>query len=434
MYDSLAPRVKKSENKLRSIIGEVVEKKTALRLQAKHLQLRVEACIEHNRYNLEKSIVPVDEFRAVVDDLTNVSSIIKSMVLFNNEILRQKNIEASSKGKAIIPWAGKKRGHGATTVSQADLDADPHHSSMFERLLDIRDLRSKHVYNLSRLLEHKESFQLNLQNCTESGLVLTTLLRRDISDIEVEKQKPFDHSRCADCSFAHAMTCDCTEKLKALQSQATEANKRLQMLVEVRERMKEVAETLEFSNPSSPYGQNDPNIFSNTNSNNEEKGKDENNANKDSKSETMVKSKAEKLSESKTKLTVESIELADKFNNILIKNEKKINTSLYDGPNENDGNDSIDVTENSNNDDINYEVNNNEDNENEATRITNNNEVEYENVDIEEVVVDAIEALLEPEIEIERKLSIDRERGRKLSIDRDIVRSLSTEIKQVVEN
>ncbi len=60
----------------------------------------------------------------------------------------------------------------------------------------------------------------------------------DSLDLESEPMF-FDHSRCADCSYAYSITCDCTNHFSALQKQATDANQKLQALVEIREKMSE---------------------------------------------------------------------------------------------------------------------------------------------------------------------------------------------------
>jgi PHP family Zn ribbon phosphoesterase len=54
----------------------------------------------------------------------------------------------------------------------------------------------------------------------------------------------FDHNRCTDCAYSYAMACDCMSHLTALQKQVHDANKRLQSLVEIRERMREAYETV----------------------------------------------------------------------------------------------------------------------------------------------------------------------------------------------
>lgn len=54
----------------------------------------------------------------------------------------------------------------------------------------------------------------------------------------------FDHNRCTDCAYGYAMACDCMTHLTALQKQVHDANKRLQALVESRERMREAYEAV----------------------------------------------------------------------------------------------------------------------------------------------------------------------------------------------
>ena len=60
----------------------------------------------------------------------------------------------------------------------------------------------------------------------------------------LQRTLTFDHARCTDCSYGYLKTCDCTNHLNALQKQSTDANDRLQQLVEMRERVFEEAEKL----------------------------------------------------------------------------------------------------------------------------------------------------------------------------------------------
>lgn len=75
----------------------------------------------------------------------------------------------------------------------------------------------------------------------------------------------FDHSRCSDCSYGYSMATDCISHLAALQKQALDANKRLQSLVEMRERMNEVADAMRVSEmvPNVPQANNNNNSSSN---------------------------------------------------------------------------------------------------------------------------------------------------------------------------
>lgn len=140
-----------------------------------------------------------------------------------------------------MSWSAKTS-RPASPVSDAELATDSDHPLLMERLMVLREVRDKFVSALQQVLMQKETATVNLENCKESQTVLTNLLKRDVEEHNTES--PFDHSRCTDCSCVHALTCDCTEHLSMLQTQSSEANKRLQMLVEVRERMRECWEQL----------------------------------------------------------------------------------------------------------------------------------------------------------------------------------------------
>lgn len=104
---------------------------------------------------------------------------------------------------------------------------------------------------MAALLESRETQMNNLDNSDRSLQAVSLLIRRggigeangDLdggSNSEDCEPMTFDHSRCADCSYAYSITCDCTNHFAALQKQALEANEKLQALVEIREKMSEV--------------------------------------------------------------------------------------------------------------------------------------------------------------------------------------------------
>lgn len=121
---------------------------------------------------------------------------------------------------------------------------------------------------LAYILEKRGVQQSNLDNCLWSLDALKTVVKRegiatpnspngsssysysnDPDGGQTEEQVTFDHSRCADCSYGYSMACDCMSHLAALQKQAQDANKRLQSLVEIRERMLETVEYFENNLP-----------------------------------------------------------------------------------------------------------------------------------------------------------------------------------------
>lgn len=248
LYELLRPRIKDAENNLRAIIGEVAEKKNALRLQARYLQIRLDSCICYNKEILDNMNNPADDLRGVVNRLTVESSYVKSMVTFNSDLLRQRNVESVNRGKSLVPWSAKNL--VARQVTEADLMNDPDHSSLLQRLRMLREHREKYVDYLSSVLEYRETFTSNLNSCEASRVHLTGLLKRDYGGIEDEPLDPtmieFDHCRCTDCSYGCTITSDCTNNLVALRQQAIEANTRLQSLVEIRERIGEIASEIEL--------------------------------------------------------------------------------------------------------------------------------------------------------------------------------------------
>lgn len=113
--------------------------------------------------------------------------------------------------------------------------------------------------------------QMNVDNCLWSLDALKAVVKREglgpsssqpstmppLADVDnanngevvVEEDREvvtFDHSRCADCAYGYSMAGDCISHLAALQKQAQDANKRLQMLVEMRERMMEASELMKI--------------------------------------------------------------------------------------------------------------------------------------------------------------------------------------------
>jgi hypothetical protein len=282
IYQQLQPRILMVEKNLRGVIGEVVEKKGILRLQAKHLQTRLEKCVDYNQALLQASEGPLEDTRNFVNTLSSESTILKEMMNFNSEILRLKKLEEHTKNLSVMRW-GKPRNN--RQVPEPELSKDDDHNSLEARLLTFRDvsfhlslnivsdlipsityvqLREKFVGYLAYLLEKRGIQQSNLDNCMWSLDAIKSAVKREgvastssSENDETQERNSFDHARCTDCSFGYSMSCDCMSHLAALQKQAQDANRRLQMLVEVRERMLEAAEILsrtmnEDMPPSSP--------------------------------------------------------------------------------------------------------------------------------------------------------------------------------------
>lgn len=140
MYATLQPKVVEAEQILRGIIGEVVEKKVALRLQARHLQVRLDACILYNKTILERSDGPLENLRGYVNALSGQSAELKSMILFNKEVLRIKHVESISKGKTFVRWGGTKQTVKKRNITDAELAADTDHQAIELQLSQLRQV------------------------------------------------------------------------------------------------------------------------------------------------------------------------------------------------------------------------------------------------------------------------------------------------------
>jgi len=141
-FSILQPKIAKTEKTLRRILGDVVEKKTALRLQAKHLQSRLETCIEHNQGLLKRTDEPLNLTRHYVEMLSNESKLLKDMMMFNKEVLRMQAMEKQSRGANNMGrWGHQQRRNGGNIVSEVDFTNDSEHKAIEERLKKFRDVR-----------------------------------------------------------------------------------------------------------------------------------------------------------------------------------------------------------------------------------------------------------------------------------------------------
>ena len=111
---------------------------------------------------------------------------------------------------------------------------------------------------LSKTLELRETYTSNLDNSENSKIQLLSLLKpertmsyelNNSNQIDFDSLM-FDHNRCGDCTYSHAITNDCVLNLITLQRQAILANSKLQSLVELREIMIETVETFDHGNLS----------------------------------------------------------------------------------------------------------------------------------------------------------------------------------------
>lgn len=158
-YQALEPKISVLEKTLRGIIGEVVEKKGALRIQARYLQIRLEQCVKHNKSLLETTDGPLEDTRNFVNMLSNESKLLKDMVTFNTEVLKMQALENQSKHQVYgTRWVqGRQK-----NVNEIDVTKDSDNNAIQDKLNSLREviLRFSAIF---RLIFHLfSSFEKNL--------------------------------------------------------------------------------------------------------------------------------------------------------------------------------------------------------------------------------------------------------------------------------
>ena len=139
MMHSLLPRIKASEDYLRDFIIQIVEKKLALRDQARYLKCRLDACIRYNGDSIDNQEDLIEEMRNVVNRLSTESTIVKGMVSFNVELVRQRVMETVRHNRTFVSWGSKAV--LLRPISEQELAEDADHPLLMGRLNHIREVR-----------------------------------------------------------------------------------------------------------------------------------------------------------------------------------------------------------------------------------------------------------------------------------------------------
>ena len=147
--NSLLPRIKLSEEYLRDLIIQIVEKKLALRDQARHLKHRLDACIAFNSHAITSQEEIIDEMRNSVNALSTESALVKAMVAFNVELVRQKVMETVRNNRSFVSWGSKAV--LLRPISEQELSEDADHPALMTRLNTIREVNHSAFRSLTAL-------------------------------------------------------------------------------------------------------------------------------------------------------------------------------------------------------------------------------------------------------------------------------------------
>lgn len=176
----------------------------------------------------------------MVSQFSTFSSYVKDMLNFHSEILKQKQLENISRGRHVNSWPPLIQSRQAS-YNNIDITPDEDHEIIMTRLDELKQTRQKFAEYLSHLLEEKETFKHNLDNCIKSLNRLKEITRND-EKIEEIKDMSYDHDRCTDCAYQSTLATHCYQNISALNDHAKETNDRLHEIVELREKMRELAE------------------------------------------------------------------------------------------------------------------------------------------------------------------------------------------------
>lgn len=219
-----------------------MRKKLALRDQAKHLKSRLDACISYNAEYIDDQDDTIESMRNTVNSLSTESTLVKAMVAFNVELVRQKVMETVRNNRTFVSWGSKAV--LLRPISEQELSEDADHPELMRRLNAIRECREQFVLKLSSILEIREGHLVNLQNCTKAHKCLVDLISANGEEFGVNDSTSFNHEHCHDCSYVQSISMDCVNHLQDLTRQTAEASQRLLQLVELREKVRDSAEFL----------------------------------------------------------------------------------------------------------------------------------------------------------------------------------------------
>ena len=143
-FEALYPRIRQSEEYLRDMLNQIVERKLALRDQAKHLLSRLESCILFNSETVNALEITIDELRNLVSNLSFETSVVKSMVSFNAELVRQRVVQSLSRGRMFVNWGS--RAVMMRPISDQELNEDNEHPELMRRLTTLREVSQFHCF------------------------------------------------------------------------------------------------------------------------------------------------------------------------------------------------------------------------------------------------------------------------------------------------
>lgn len=212
-----------------------------------------------------------------MNNISDESSYVKSMISFNAEVVKQlKTQEAnqlnSSADDIFSVWERERmnrsnNNYNITSRLLQDVNDDADNKKYNALLKQIRfyflhsslitifftssstsinrDTKDRLVSTLQCALLQKETFANNLDCSKLSRNSLLGMMKKDVDEAEKSAPPSEVHtSYCSDCGDVFQQCDSCVEDLILYNKQSSEATSRLQVLVEFREKIREIAEKI----------------------------------------------------------------------------------------------------------------------------------------------------------------------------------------------
>eukprot|EP01036_Dinobryon_divergens_P029169 gene29169-38233_t len=268
VYEGLAIRLENTEKEIKTMMDDALRDTSSLTLQSKHLRKRLLLCVEFNQ-----EIVSV-----LLELLREQEQSLQYMLVFFDEISALK----SHQGQAFIPWALRVLGSQSQDANDASSPSSPSAGQMPRKELKRTAIQKKlnKIIKMRKFLEKNvaviesnyQQVSSNLSQCRKSLKTLEGILRKlSMVESDIERDRSgsgcwmeneeiarsqdddfldtlnikYDHSQCSDCSCVYTMCNECFMNLASSYFVATEATKRFQSLVSVKEQMRVDSQQLE---------------------------------------------------------------------------------------------------------------------------------------------------------------------------------------------
>eukprot|EP01041_Mallomonas_annulata_P006088 gene6088-12285_t len=250
IYESLMPKIKSAEETLRNSLSGTIENNYKLILESRALEARLMYSISHHLEFLKSFDKVLTDVKALFRKVCTELSFVRSTISFNEEL-------GPSQGKMLMHNVRNRPHIERLRQGEEELLEDPDHTGLLVREDELRRMKEK----LSIILENLQETKRRKLDVCEGIKVAHSILTKAFLDCEGDIPKPTPKKRASpssswdqamvfeDADLPIAMVTDCDHRLRALSGEVMEITRRLAMLVQMREAVRERGEQLDFVHP-----------------------------------------------------------------------------------------------------------------------------------------------------------------------------------------